>query len=92
MSKSAVVQMTKAMAMEWGRFGINVNALCPGYIDTEINHHHWATEQGEKLVQMLPRKRVGKPEDLDALIVLLASRESHFVNGAVIAADDGFGV
>jgi NAD(P)-dependent dehydrogenase (short-subunit alcohol dehydrogenase family) len=92
MSKAAVVQMTKAMALEWGRFGINVNAICPGYIDTEINHHHWQTEQGQKLVNMLPRKRVGKPEDLDALLVMLASNESHFVNGAVIAADDGFGV
>ncbi|HSV55021.1 MAG TPA: SDR family oxidoreductase [Burkholderiaceae bacterium] len=92
MSKTAVVQMTRAMALEWGRFGINVNALCPGYIDTEINHHHWKTEQGQKLVQMLPRKRLGKPEDLDALIVLLASDQSHFVNGAVIAADDGFAV
>ena len=92
MSKAAVVQMTKAMALEWGRFGINVNALCPGYIDTEINHHHWKTEQGEKLIQMLPRKRVGQPQDLDALIVLLASDQSHFINGAVIAADDGFAV
>ncbi len=90
MSKAAVVQMTKAMALEWGRFGINVNAICPGYIDTEINHQHWATEQGQKLVKMLPRKRVGKPGDLDALLVLLASDQSHFVNGAVIAADDGF--
>lgn len=89
-SKAAVVQMTRAMALEWGRFGINVNALCPGYIDTEINHHHWDTEQGQKLVQMLPRKRLGKPGDLDALIVMLASDQSHFVNGAVIAADDGF--
>jgi NAD(P)-dependent dehydrogenase (short-subunit alcohol dehydrogenase family) len=92
MSKAAVIQMSKAMALEWGRFGINVNALCPGYIDTEINHHHWQTEQGQKLVQMLPRKRVGKPEDLDALLVMLASDQSHFVNGAVIAADDGFGL
>ena len=92
MSKAAVVQMTKAMALEWGKFGINVNAICPGYIDTEINHHHWETEQGKKLVQMLPRKRIGKPQDLDALLVMLASGESHFVNGAVIAADDGFGV
>ena len=92
MSKAAVVQMTKAMALEWGRFGINVNAVCPGYIDTEINHHHWQTEQGIKLVQMLPRKRVGQPQDLDALMVLLASSQSHFINGAVIAADDGFGV
>ena len=91
MSKAAVVQMTRAMAVEWGRFGINVNAICPGYIDTEINHHHWETEQGKKLVQMLPRKRIGKPQDLDALLVMLASGESHFVNGAVIAADDGFG-
>ncbi|MDY0108080.1 MAG: SDR family oxidoreductase [Giesbergeria sp.] len=90
MSKAAVVQMTKAMALEWGRFGINVNALCPGYIDTEINHHHWNTEHGQKLVSMLPRKRVGQPQDLDALIVMLASDQSHFVNGAVIAADDGF--
>ncbi|KRB37544.1 MULTISPECIES: SDR family oxidoreductase [unclassified Acidovorax] len=92
MSKAAVVQMTKAMALEWGRFGINVNAICPGYIDTEINHHHWQTEQGKKLMDMLPRKRVGQPQDLDALLVMLASDQSHFVNGAVIAADDGFAV
>ena len=92
MSKAAVIHMTRAMAMEWGKFGINVNAICPGYIDTEINHHHWQTEQGHKLVQMLPRKRVGKPSDLDALLVMLCSNESHFVNGAVIAADDGFAV
>jgi NAD(P)-dependent dehydrogenase (short-subunit alcohol dehydrogenase family) len=92
MSKAAVIQMTKAMAAEWGRHGINVNAICPGYIDTEINHHLWRSEQGEKLVQTLPRKRVGKPEDLDALLVLLASGQSHFINGAVISADDGFSV
>ena len=90
MSKAAVVHMTKAMALEWGRFGINVNAICPGYIDTEINHHHWQTEQGQKLVQMLPRKRLGQAKDLDALLVMLASPNSDFINGAVIAADDGF--
>ncbi len=92
MSKAAVIHMTKAMALEWGRFGINVNALCPGYIDTEINHHHWKTEAGQKLIQMLPRKRVGQVQDLDAVLMMLCAPESHFVNGAVIAADDGFGV
>ncbi|WP_137917660.1 SDR family oxidoreductase [Hydrogenophaga sp. 2FB] len=92
MSKAAVVQMTKAMATEWGRFGINVNAICPGYIDTELNNHHWKTEQGQKLISMLPRKRVGAPTDLDALLVMLCATESHFINGAVIAADDGFAV
>jgi len=92
MSKAAVVQMTKAMAVEWGRHGINVNAICPGYIDTEMNHAHWQTEQGQKLISMLPRKRVGTPADLDALLVMLCAPESHFINGAVIAADDGFAV
>jgi NAD(P)-dependent dehydrogenase (short-subunit alcohol dehydrogenase family) len=92
MSKAAVVQMTKAMALEWGRFGINVNAICPGYIDTEINHQHWQTEQGQKLVQMLPRKRIGKAKDLDVVLVMLCANESHFINGAIISADDGFGV
>ncbi len=92
MSKAAVIQMTKAQALEWGKFGINVNALCPGYIDTEINHHHWQTESGQKLVQMLPRKRIGHPTDLDAMLVTLCSDQSHFINGAVIAADDGFGI
>ncbi|MDP2007801.1 MAG: SDR family oxidoreductase [Rubrivivax sp.] len=92
MSKAAVIHMTKAMALEWGRYGINVNALCPGYIDTEINHQHWQTEAGQKLVSMLPRKRVGQPADLDAVLMMLCANQSHFVNGAVIAADDGFGV
>jgi NAD(P)-dependent dehydrogenase (short-subunit alcohol dehydrogenase family) len=92
MSKAAVIQMTKAMAVEWGRFGINANAICPGYIDTEINHHHWQTEAGQKLINMLPRKRVGEPQDLDALLLMLCSDQSHFINGAVIAADDGFGI
>ena len=92
MSKAAVIHMTRAMALEWGRFGINVNAICPGYIDTEINHHHWQTEAGQRLVQMLPRKRLGKPEDLDAVLMMLCANQSHFVNGAVVAADDGFGV
>ena len=92
MSKAAVIHMTRAMALEWGRYGINVNAICPGYIDTEINHHHWNTEQGQKLVAMLPRKRVGHPQDLDVVLMMLCSNESHFVNGAVIQADDGFAV
>ena len=92
MSKAAVVHMTRAMALEWGRYGINVNAICPGYIDTEINHHHWRTEAGQKLVQMLPRKRVGDPKDLDTTLLMLCANESHFINGAIIQADDGFGV
>jgi NAD(P)-dependent dehydrogenase (short-subunit alcohol dehydrogenase family) len=91
-SKAAVVQMTKAQALEWGRFGINVNAICPGYIRTEINDAYWETEGGRKLMQMLPRKRVGGAEDLDGVLLLLVADESQFINGAIIAADDGMSV
>ncbi|MEZ5660686.1 MAG: SDR family oxidoreductase [Burkholderiaceae bacterium] len=90
MSKAAVVQMTKAMALEWGRYGINVNAICPGYIRTEMNDAHWETEAGQRLISMLPRRRVGDPGDLDGILLLLCADDSRFINGAVIAADDGF--
>ena len=93
MSKAAVVQMTKAMALEWGRFGINVNAICPGL------HRHRDEPpcsgrpiRAESSIDMLPRKRVGSPQDLDAVLMMLCANESHFINGAVIQADDGFGV
>ncbi|MBE0615259.1 MAG: SDR family oxidoreductase [Burkholderiales bacterium] len=92
MSKAAVIHMTKTLAHEWGRYGINVNAICPGYIETGINRDYWETEGGKKLINMLPRRRVGKPEDLDGLVLLLASDQSGFINGAVIAADDGLAV
>lgn len=91
MSKSAMVMMTRSMALEWGRFNINVSAICPGYIRTGINDSHWETEAGQKLIAMLPRKRLGQPEDLDGVLLLLASDQSDFINGAVISADDGFG-
>ncbi len=92
MSKAAVVQMTKAQAVEWGRYGINVNAICPGYIRTEINAAHWDTEAGQKLIQILPRRRVGEASDLDGTLLLLVAEESQFINGAIIAADDGLSV
>ena len=89
MSKAGVVQMTKAMALEWGRHGVNVNAICPGYIETEINREYFQSEGGQKLIDMLPRKRIGHPEDLDGLLLLLSADESRFINGAIITADDG---
>jgi NAD(P)-dependent dehydrogenase (short-subunit alcohol dehydrogenase family) len=89
MSKAAVIHMTHAMALEWGRYGINVNAICPGYIETEINAAHWDTEAGQKLIQKLPRKRVGKTKDLEGILLLLASPDSQFINGSIMAADDG---
>ena len=89
MTKAAVIQMTRAQALEWGRFGINVNAICPGYVRTEMNEGVWDTEAGQRLIQSLPRQRVGTVEDLDGLVLLLSSDESEMINGAVISIDDG---
>lgn len=89
MSKAAVIHMTKSMAVEWGRYGINVNAICPGYIRTEINEAQFDSDAGQKLVKMLPRRRVGDPSDLDGLLLILAADESRFINGSIITADDG---
>jgi NAD(P)-dependent dehydrogenase (short-subunit alcohol dehydrogenase family) len=92
MTKAAVIQMTRAQAAEWGRFGISVNAICPGYVRTEMNETLWETENGQRLIQSLPRQRVGGVEDLDGLILLLSSDEGQMINGAVIAIDDGASV
>jgi NAD(P)-dependent dehydrogenase (short-subunit alcohol dehydrogenase family) len=89
MSKAAVVQMTRAQALEWARHNINVNAICPGYIRTEINESYWETERGRKFMESFPRRRVGSPEDLDGLLLLLCSGQSGFMTGASILADDG---
>jgi NAD(P)-dependent dehydrogenase (short-subunit alcohol dehydrogenase family) len=89
MSKAAVVHMTKSMAVEWGQYGINVNAICPGYIVTEMNQEYFNGEQGKAMIDTLPRKRIGNPEDLDGLLLMLAAEESHFINGAIMTADDG---
>lgn len=89
MSKAAVAQMTRAMAREWLRYDINVNAICPGYIATEMNTEYFESELGQKLIARLPRRRIGSPEDLDGLILLLASEASRFMTGSIITIDDG---
>ncbi|MGE0735724.1 MAG: glucose 1-dehydrogenase [Alphaproteobacteria bacterium] len=89
MSKSAVIMMTQCMAQEFLRAEINVNAIAPGYIETEINSDYWKTPGGQKLKELLPRKRVGDASDLDGLILLLCSEAGRFINGATITADDG---
>ena len=91
MSKAGMIQMTHSMAREWGRYGINTNAIAPGYIATDISADFLATEAGAKWVGALPRRRMGRAEDLDALLLLLCAGEAaRFINGSVMVADDGF--
>jgi NAD(P)-dependent dehydrogenase (short-subunit alcohol dehydrogenase family) len=90
MAKAALVSLTRCQAREWGRHGINANAICPGYIRTEIGGDFWDTEAAARLIASLPRKRMGEPRDLDGLLLLLCSGEAaRFINGAAMVADDG---
>lgn len=90
MSKAACLHMTHALALEWARYGINVNAICPGYIRTEINDAHWETEAGKKAIARMPRRRVGDPSDLDGIMLLFASdKEGRFITGASLDVADG---
>lgn len=88
-SKAAVLQMGKVLARDWANKGINVNVLCPGYIETEINADWFATQAGEKQVQRWPRRRIMEPEALDSMLLYLASDESKFTTGSVFTVDDG---
>ncbi|MGJ5022028.1 SDR family oxidoreductase [Bradyrhizobium oligotrophicum] len=89
-SKAGVVQATKALALELAASGIRVNALAPGYIDTDINHEVWETPAGEKLIKRIPQRRVGHESDLDGAILLLASNASRYMTGSVVTVDGGF--
>ena len=89
-SKAGIIQATKAMALEFASQRIRVNALAPGYIDTEMNHDVWATPAGEKLTKQIPQRRVGAESDLDGAIMLLASSASRYMTGSVVAVDGGF--
>jgi 3-oxoacyl-[acyl-carrier protein] reductase len=89
-SKAGIIQATKAMALELAANNIRVNALAPGYIDTEMNHDFWATPAGEKLTKRIPQRRVGAESDLDGAILLLASQASRYMTGTVVTVDGGF--
>ena len=72
-AKAGVVQLTKSLALEWARHGIRVNAICPGYIETDINRDFFATDAGQTLIKRIPQRRLGQMSDLDGPLLLLAS-------------------
>lgn len=89
MSKSAVAMMTRAMAREWARYDINVTAICPGFILTDINRELFETDYGKKQIASYPRRRLPVEADLDGALLLLCSDASRAITGSFITVDDG---
>lgn len=91
-SKAGVVHMTKSMAFEWQRFGVRVNALCPGYFVTEINDTALTSERGQEMLARTPAKRAGELEELIPPMLMLASPASSFTTGVALPVDGGHSV
>ena len=88
-SKAGVAQMTKALALEWARHGIRVNAIAPGYFETDLNRDMLQSEIGEKIRKRIPQRRTGEIEELRGILLLLASSASSYMTGQIIAVDGG---
>jgi NAD(P)-dependent dehydrogenase (short-subunit alcohol dehydrogenase family) len=91
-AKAGLTHLTHVLAMELARYGILVNAVAPGYVETDFNRAFFQTEPGRALISRIPLKRLGQSDDLDGAVLFLASPASAYVTGAVIAVDGGHGV
>ncbi len=91
-AKAGLIHLTEVLAMELARYRILVNALAPGYVETDFNREFLHSEAGKRLTRRIPLRRVAEPEDLDGAMLLLASPAGAYITGAVIAVDGGHGV
>jgi NAD(P)-dependent dehydrogenase (short-subunit alcohol dehydrogenase family) len=88
-TKAGLVQVTKQLALEWARYGIRVNALAPGYIETDFNREFFKTAKGEEMIRRIPMRKLARPEDLAEPLMLLAGDGGAFITGAVLPVDGG---
>jgi NAD(P)-dependent dehydrogenase (short-subunit alcohol dehydrogenase family) len=88
-SKAGLIQMTKALALEWARHDIRVNALAPGYVKTDLSREYLATEKGQAILKRVPQRRPAEMRELNAPLLLLASDASSYMTGSVITVDGG---
>ncbi|UDM52751.1 SDR family NAD(P)-dependent oxidoreductase [Cupriavidus sp. MP-37] len=88
-AKAGLIQLTRALALEWARHGIRVNALAPGYFATGINREFFETDGGQAMIRRIPQRRLGQPSELDGALLLLASEASTYITGSVLPVDGG---
>ena len=91
-SKGGLNQLTATMALELARYNIRVNAIAPGYIETPMNSDFFKSPPGQALINSVPQRRLGKVQDLDGILLLLASDAANFVTGTVMTVDGGFSI
>ena len=92
-SKAAIHQMTRSLAVEWAKHGITVNAIVPGYFDTEMPAHILSDPHFRKTIfDRMPVRRIGRPEEIRPLVVYLASRASDFMTGQMLCMDGGYSI
>ena len=91
-AKAGLTHLTHVLAMELARYSILVNALAPGYVETDFNREYFQTEAGQRLISRIPLRRLGQAPDLDGALLFLASPASAYVTGAIIAVDGGHAV
>jgi NAD(P)-dependent dehydrogenase (short-subunit alcohol dehydrogenase family) len=88
-TKAALVQFTRTLALEWCRYNIRVNALCPGYFETPMNEDFWESKGGKGIIERIPMQRVGDPKELKPAIIFLASDANTFMTGTTLFVDGG---
>ncbi|HEX4768909.1 MAG TPA: glucose 1-dehydrogenase [Lichenihabitans sp.] len=88
-SKAGLVQLTQALALEWARHGIRVNAIAPGYVATEMTAGLFDGPGGQAMLGRVPQRRIGQPEDLDGALLLLAGDGSRYMTGSTVTVDGG---
>jgi len=91
-SKAGVIQLTRTLALELARHNIRVTALAPGYFDTRLNGNFWESDGGKAMIRRIPQRRLGRLDDLDGPLLLLASDASAFMTGSILAVDGGHSV
>jgi NAD(P)-dependent dehydrogenase (short-subunit alcohol dehydrogenase family) len=88
-SKAGIVHLTKGMALELARHRVRVNALCPGYIETDLNREFFASDTGRALIKRIPQRRLGQASELEGPLLLMCSDAGSYMTGAVLAVDGG---
>jgi 2-deoxy-D-gluconate 3-dehydrogenase len=88
-AKAGLILFTKALALEWARYNIQVNAICPGYFLTDLNREFFQTTTGQKVINKIPMHRLAEPKEIRGATLLLASNTSSFITGSVLVVDGG---